>query len=419
MIISQLTLKNWRNFLNATIPMRNRVFIVGANASGKSNILDAIRFLRDVARSGGGLQEAVRLRGGMSKIRCLAATGGDVEFAIHFAEHETAPLLWRYELGITSYNYGGKTGTVPRISYERVWNSAGKQVLSRPDDFDHRDEKLLEYTALEQPRSNAAFREIATILNETQYLHLIPQLLRDPNSYTHDSHKEDYYGRDFLERLSKTPTRTRDSYLRRIQNALQSAVPQFEHLAYTTDDIGKPHLKASYRHWRKHPAKQLEDQFSDGTLRLIGLLWMLQDGKSAPLLLEEPELSLHAGVVSKIAEMIAQIQAERGNRQVILTTHSAEILANSGIALEEIVLLRPNDTHTEVISPPLNPKEAKALLGHGQTLGEVVMHRTRPPNIHQLSLWSDKGGADSPAVPKKLPSKPAKKTAKKSSNHKI
>ncbi len=67
-------MKNWRNFRNVDTALGRRVFLVGANASGKSNFLDALRFLRDIAKTeGGGLQRAVSERGGVSKIRCLAA----------------------------------------------------------------------------------------------------------------------------------------------------------------------------------------------------------------------------------------------------------------------------------------------------------------------------------------------------------
>ncbi|MDD9857444.1 MAG: AAA family ATPase, partial [Gammaproteobacteria bacterium] len=59
MIVSRLTLKNWRNFREADVPLRERQFIVGPNASGKSNLLDVFRFLRDIAKpDGGGLQKA-------------------------------------------------------------------------------------------------------------------------------------------------------------------------------------------------------------------------------------------------------------------------------------------------------------------------------------------------------------------------
>ncbi|MBC2694921.1 MAG: AAA family ATPase [Desulfobacteraceae bacterium] len=74
MIISQIKMKNWRNFRNVDTPLGRRMFLVGANALGKSNFLDALRFLRDIAKTeGGGLQRAVSERGGISKIRCLAA----------------------------------------------------------------------------------------------------------------------------------------------------------------------------------------------------------------------------------------------------------------------------------------------------------------------------------------------------------
>ncbi|MFA5815991.1 MAG: AAA family ATPase [Bacteroidales bacterium] len=71
MIISKIKLVNWKNFKNIEVELSERNFIVGANASGKSNFLDVIRFLRDIVKQAGGLQYAVEQRGGVSKIRCL------------------------------------------------------------------------------------------------------------------------------------------------------------------------------------------------------------------------------------------------------------------------------------------------------------------------------------------------------------
>ncbi len=50
MIINRLIVKNWRNFQQINVPLRERQFIVGPNASGKSNLLDIFRFLRDIAK---------------------------------------------------------------------------------------------------------------------------------------------------------------------------------------------------------------------------------------------------------------------------------------------------------------------------------------------------------------------------------
>ena len=72
----KLQLKNWKNFASVDIELRDRMFLVGANATGKSNLLDAFRLLRDVASSGRGLAEAIRRREGVDTIRCLAAPRG-------------------------------------------------------------------------------------------------------------------------------------------------------------------------------------------------------------------------------------------------------------------------------------------------------------------------------------------------------
>ena len=74
MIINRLIAKNWRNFQQIDVNLSERQFVVGANASGKSNLLDIFRFLRDMVKAeGGGFQKAVKDRGGVPKIRNLAS----------------------------------------------------------------------------------------------------------------------------------------------------------------------------------------------------------------------------------------------------------------------------------------------------------------------------------------------------------
>lgn len=70
---SWIQLENWKNFRWVDVPLQRRLFIIGPNASGKSNFLNAIRFLRDICDPEGGFQRAVKLHGGISQIRCLHA----------------------------------------------------------------------------------------------------------------------------------------------------------------------------------------------------------------------------------------------------------------------------------------------------------------------------------------------------------
>jgi predicted ATPase len=54
MYVTRLKLKNWRNFREVDVPLRERTFLLGPNAAGKSNLLDVFRFLRDIAKPAGG-----------------------------------------------------------------------------------------------------------------------------------------------------------------------------------------------------------------------------------------------------------------------------------------------------------------------------------------------------------------------------
>ncbi|OGA53554.1 MAG: chromosome segregation protein SMC, partial [Betaproteobacteria bacterium RIFCSPLOWO2_12_FULL_62_58] len=281
---SNIRLRNWKNFAACDVAVANRVFLVGPNASGKSNFLDVFRFLRDLASPGGGFQEAVRRRGGVSAIRCLAARRyPDIEVRVMVQPLGGAPQ-WEYELAFKQ-----DALRRARIARERVLRD-GKELLNRPDDPDRSDPALLTQTHLEQVNVNRDFRELAALFESVRYLHIVPQLVREPDRSV--GRANDPFGGDFLEQIAKAPAKTQTARLRRIRDALRIAVPQLAEIGLHRDVRGTPHLRGKYEHWRPQGAWQTEEQFSDGTLRLMGLLWVAMEG-GGPLLLEEPELSLH------------------------------------------------------------------------------------------------------------------------------
>ncbi|MEB3884802.1 AAA family ATPase [Lyngbya sp. CCY1209] len=375
MIISHIILKNWRNFRLVDVDLRDRIFVVGPNACGKSNFLDAFRFLRDLAKPGGGLQKAVSDRGGVSKIRSLSARQNpNVEIEIHLSESNGESPIWKYSLGV-KIKKGGKNQ--PVISHETVWRK-GETILDRPNSDDLQDELRLTQTYLEQINSNAEFREISNFFESILYLHLIPQLVRHPEAFAMPGLSEDPFGRTFLERVAKTPEKTRKSRLRKIEDALRFAVPQLKNLTDTKDEMGVPHLEAIYEHWRPNAGKQREDQFSDGTLRLIGLLWSLLESDSL-LLLEEPELSLNAAIVSKLPALIHRLQKPK-KRQVILSTHSADLLSDRGIGGEEVLLMIPTPEGTEV-KLVSRIEDIKILLEGGLSIADATLPHTVPSGI--------------------------------------
>src|SRR2546421_10356475 len=95
MKFAKIHLENWQNFTHVDVPLQQRMFLIGPNASGKSNLLDAFRFLHDLVRVGGGLEKAVADRGGVASLRSLAARRHpDIVVNVHMEDGQD--ITWPY-----------------------------------------------------------------------------------------------------------------------------------------------------------------------------------------------------------------------------------------------------------------------------------------------------------------------------------
>lgn len=378
MIITKIQLKNWKNFGDVNADCGKRVFLIGPNASGKSNFLDALRFLHDVSQDG--LKKAVDIRGGMKSVRYLCArVPPDVSIAVALDD------VWEYKLSFKSNSKGE-----PKVTHESVdFLDNGKKIskLKRPDKEDGVDEMRLTQTALQQVNVNKDFRDISDFFASIQYRHILPQLVRDPKGFSPVPSKNDPYGRDLVSQIWNTPQRTRESRLRKINEALIIAVPQLSDLSVELNEAtGLPHLVVKYKHWRPNAGKQDESAFSDGTLRLLTLLWSIFDAEG-PLLLEEPELSLHVDIVKQLPDLFMRLDRKRKKaaRQIFITTHSEAMLSIPGIGANEVLRLEPGTEGTIVRTA--DESDTK-LIEEGLSAAEVLLPKTRPEDIEQLSLFS-------------------------------
>ena len=383
MYVSHLKVRNWRNFPRIDVDLRERQFVVGPNASGKSNLMDVFRFLRDIAKTeGGGLQKAVADRGGMTRIRNLAARRDpDIAIEVRLSDPENGRETWRYELGLKQQARGNRHTL---ITYERVSRDE-VTLLDRPNEDDREDIVRLTQTYLEQITANRDFRDMARFFQSITYHHLVPPLLRHTDLIRGQTIEGDPYGQDFLDRIAREHERTRRARLSRIEQVLKLAVPRLEQLEFIRDrETGRPHLQALYAHWRPRAGIQREDQFSDGTLRLIGMLWALLEGESL-LLLEEPELCLHSGIVNRLAALILRMQRNAG-RQVLISTHSAALLSDPDIEQEEVLLLKPvhEGSNAEVAA---DVRDALLLLERDLDQGRTPAERALDANPDQMNLF--------------------------------
>jgi predicted ATPase len=385
MLITRLRLKNWRNFREVDVRLGPRGYVIGANASGKSNLLDVFRFLRTLAQTeGGGLQKAIKERGGLGKLRSLhARRDPEVRIEVELAEAADVALpTWRYALAFKSEGKGQQRVLITEEAVDHL----GQEVLRRPGADDAGDADRRTQTHLEQINNNARFRAVVDCFAATTYLHLVPQLLKHSGEIGARLLDNDPFGQGLLQRIAKTPKKTRDARMSRIAKALAQAVPLFSELRFEQEPItGLWHLEANFTHWRVNGAWQREDQFSDGTLRLIGLLWSLQEGDGL-LLLEEPELSLNDGIVEHIPLMIDRVLrlARMPSRQVLISTHSEVLMAQVSVA-QTVLLIEPGPNGSTIRSPSADEEKA---VENGLNAAEVLLPKTRAQKLDQLGLFA-------------------------------
>ena len=309
----------------------------------------------------------------MSAIRALSARRySDVGISVTVGNDEEESL-WEYRIRFAQDNIRR-----PYIKDETVLHN-GKTLLNRPNADDESDQQRKSQTYLEQVNVNREFRDLVDFLGSVRYRHIVPQLMRDPERSI--GRENDPFGGDFLDQLARTQARTLRSRLRRITEALQVAVPQLQELELKRDERGTPHLRGRYEHWRYQGAWQNEQDLSDGTLRLLGFLWSVIEG-GGPLLLEEPELSLHPEVVRHLPQLIARAQ-RGGGRQMIMSTHSADLLQDGGIGMDETLLLIPANEGTEVHTAG-SKFEIRQMLEAGLSMADAAIPYTRPKNSEQL-----------------------------------
>jgi predicted ATPase len=373
MRIEKLELQNWRNFRKATVEFQPRTFIIGPNASGKSNLLDALRFLRDIAAEDGGLQRAVKRRGGFGAIRTLFAHGPDSSVELGLAAR-VGGEHWVYGLNLQ------KDEDDRAVVLAEVLRRGSEHLIDRDtanETVESQRQTRLQQ-ALEGPEKEPFLRGLRSI----RYAHLAPELLRTTRLHG-DLDLEDY-GSRFLERVFLTPKAERTSRLKVVNQALKGLLPYFDKLEVDRGELGGYHLKLKVKHWRSRAAAQNEASLSDGTLRVIALLWEILDG-AGPLLLEEPELSLHAAAVAKLPSLFS-LANDRG-RQIIVSTHAFSMFREVGFAAEELVLIRAATAKKAEASTVVMGSKVKSItdhLKHQAPLEPVLEAETLPPAPEKL-----------------------------------
>lgn len=137
---------------------------------------------------------------------------------------------------------------------------------------------------------------------------------------------------------------------------------------------------------QKHPRTFLASSMSDGTLRAFGVLVAIfqnlkSTGLSPKLIgLEEPEMALHPAAS---AVLLAALREASQDSQILVTSHSPDLLDNEDISPDSIFAVDNVDGVTQIAG--IDPAGRQALRDKLFTPGELLRQNQLSPDFAQLS----------------------------------
>ena len=354
-LISEITPKNFLSFGPDTEPieLHSLNVLIGANGSGKSNLIEAIAFLRAapkdfqaVTRSGGGVTEWI-YKGSPDADASISALmngpdiGQRIEHDISFRQSNNAFQLTYERIEDSSYTEEGVKRHL--------------QVTSKEGQFDFVGE---------------TFRHGYSSANLDRNTSIIPQFSA-PDRYPALTYLADQYskiriyrdwqfGRKSVLRTAqqadlRTETLEEDysnlalflNRLRRYPETKKTVLKYLRDLYDGVDDFDVSVVGSSVQIFLTEgefviPASRL----SDGTLRHLSLLAILCDPTPPPLIcIEEPEMGLHMDLIPGVARLLVEASQRT---QIIVTTHSDILVDALTETLEAVLVCEKNAGQTEI-----------------------------------------------------------------------
>lgn len=372
-MIKELKLNNWKSFADATLYIDPLTIIIGTNASGKSNTLDALLFLNRVS-SGVGIFQAINgdvnlpaLRGGMEWVCRKPHKQFKLEVVIGGAtEHQE----YRYELTVQV------NGTKAEVFYEALtlltYGPRSDQPKERPLFWTKHDEsnalgiQTYFYTATKGPGKRFDLNRSYVVLSQVDTMnlrkeiaegakHILTQFQRifvfDPipshmRNYSPFSEKLQTDGSNIAGVLAGLEDKRKAEVEASLTSYLK-ALPERDIKRVWTEPVGKFKTDAMLyceEGWEGMVSHEIDARgMSDGTLRYLAIVTALLTREPGSLLvIEEVDNGLHPSRAHILIEMLKNLGKER-KIDVIVTTHNPALLDAAGVRMVPFITVAHRD----------------------------------------------------------------------------
>lgn len=394
--LQRVALQNYKSIEACTVSLHPLTLLVGPNGSGKSNFVDALRLVSDSLRTT--LEHALRERGGIKEVR-RRSRGHPTHFGIRL------DLLLRGQL---SASYAFEVGALPngafRVQREECYilKSTQQTIASffvvenghlKDASTDMRSKVEPDRLFLTVVSALSEFRLVYDALSRTGFYNLNPEKIRE----LQEPDAGELLARDgrnitsVLRRLQSDDA----GKVKRIEQYLEAVVPGI--VAVEPRQLG-PKETLLFRQrvvGDKNPWQFMASSMSDGTLRVLGVLVaaLQANGKlraTVPLVgIEEPELAVHPGATSVLLDALREAST---HTQVLLTTHSPDLLDNEHITADMILSVSSNLGVTRIAevdeATRSSIKDRLYTAGELLRLGQIEPDSKALSRIHkQISLF--------------------------------
>ena len=343
--LEKVHIKNFLSLRDVELPLKPLTVLVGPNASGKSNILNALKLLNKM------IKEEELPPAKFIQDNLWAGEANQITFQLQ-AKVEEIPALYQIQLKAKADN--------PVIDEELLVNST--KVISIQNGqgkvMDEDGENETPYKSNKVALKSAGdygnkpiTSTLTEFIREWEFYDFRPEYMRN--------HLETFPF--IIEKLRESPKLDDGSKLPALLSYWHKNTPERFHsvsdsLAAATNlrinqrlIDGDTLLCLSEGYKQPIPLKRA----SDGTLRLVAYYILLNEPELPPLIaIEEPERNLHPGALADITNVLEQISE---HSQMIITTHSSQLLdafnpENLSDSLGVLLLRNVPGRGTEVIN---------------------------------------------------------------------
>lgn len=409
-MIKELKLINWKSFSETTAYIDRLTILIGTNASGKSNLLDALLFLqriafgRSITAAIAGDAELTGIRGGLEWV--VKKPEHQLRLEVLIQDTNTDKIDYRYSIEIAvngvraelveesliriKYRPRSRMPLEQNLYHARIedsffaaiptYFSTGTQGKGKRFDMNRA------YCILSQVESQSFRREVSEgarlVQEQLQRIFILDPIPSHMRNYSTFSDKIQADGANIAGVLAALPHDRKEEVEATVTRYLKQ-LPERDIQRISTETVGKFGTDAMLyceEHWSDHSVVNTVDLrgMSDGTLRFLAIITaLLTQEKHSLLVIEEVDNGLHPSRAHVLIKMLREL-GEKRTIDVIVTTHNPAVLDALGSQMVPFISVVHRDirtgasTITLLEDIDLLPKLiAGGTLGHLATQGRI------------------------------------------------